>query len=104
MTIFAERASESQVLGKYKHSISVLPVEDLVHFKGMTVRHAREVLNATARILNALLHNAPAGYPASVRRELRNVMFHVRTALSQLDAYIGAGLTIEIEHRFVAAR
>ena len=94
MTIFAERGPASKVLGSfsYKNALRVLPVEDLLHTDdGMTVRHAREALNATAKILNALLHNAPAGYPAEVRRELRNVMFHVRTALAQLDAYIGAG-------------
>ena len=91
MTIFAERASESKILGKPKFNLAVLPIEDLLHYRGMTVRHAREALNATAQILNALLHNAPAGYPASLRRELRGVMFHVRTALSQLDVYIGAG-------------
>ena len=91
MTIFAERASESKVLGKPKYSLSVLPVQDLVHYQELTVRQAREALNAEARILNALLHNAPGGYPAFLRRSLRGVMFHIKAALSQLESYIGAG-------------
>ena len=89
MTVHAERASA--VLGKPKFDLHVLPLSDLLHYDGMTVRHAKEALGATARILNALLHNAPAGYNASLRRALRDVMFHVRSALSQLDAYLGAG-------------